>query len=228
MLIVVAALVLAACGEVSELSDVGSPVSVSDRPLSEKVSDRQADITTTTQLETDDEDTAPNAIAFSEVLASGDFLRLNVETNGVDTSLRAGPGTNYELISDIADGSEVLATGNQTGEWVYVVYGGLEGWVSNRRLGIGAESGVPGTVPAEEVPRNPIVLRGDSVTYEVYGNPAGVNIRSAPNGNSNRVGGASAGAQLFGTGETEGGWIQVTTSDGVEGWAFSSYLREIG
>lgn len=221
-----AALAIAMAVFLSSCGDLGSPVSVADRPLSEKVSDREADTTTTT-LQESDSDGAPEAIAFSEVLASGDFLRLNVTTNGVDTSLRAGPGTNYELVTDISNGSEVLATGNQTGEWVYVVFGDKEGWVSNRRLGIGGDANVPQTVPADQVERNPIVVRGDNIVYEVFGNASGVNIRTAPGGSANRAGGASLGEQLVGTGEIQGGWIEITTPDGVQGWVFADFLREI-
>ena len=216
-LLIIFALLTTACG------DLGSPVSITDRPLSERVADREATTSTIIANNSDGEpaDLAPDAIAFSEALASGDFLRLEVDTNGVDTTLRNGPGTSYNELTTLGDGDEVLATGNQTGEWVYVVYGSFEGWISNRRLVIGDA----GTLEAAVVPAAEV--QEALPVYEVYGNAVGVNLRAAPNAQSNLVSGASAGEQVVGTGRTDGSWIEITVGD-VTGWASSNYLRPIG
>lgn len=213
--VVISTLVLTACG-------VGSPVTIADRPLSERVADRTTSTVTATADEADDAEVSstPEAIAFSEALANGNFIRLHVNTNGVDTPLRSGPGAAYEQVTVLPDGAEVLATGDQTGEWVYAVYGDLEGWVSNRRIEIGeitSETAVITQAEREEA----------AVVYEVHGNPAGVNIRSQPNASGNLVSGASAGAEVVGTGQTQGGWIEIT-HNGVTGWSSGTYLRPIG
>ena len=98
------------------------------------------------------------------------------------------------------------------------VYGSLDGWVSNRRLQIG-------TGPVSEAFVEPIVIDDAGVLYEVFGNDAGINIRSAPNGSL--VGGAPGGAQVTGTGEVEGSWIEITYN-GTTGWAAGSFLRPVG
>ncbi len=56
---------------------------------------------------------------------------------------------------------------------------------------------------------------------------AGVNIRSEPDVSSLLVSGASTGANVVGTGATEGAWLEVTY-DGVTGWASGNYLEPVG
>jgi len=215
--VLAAALVLSACG------GLGSPVSITDRPLAEQIDERNAAQAASSipVLEDDGEAAStPEAIAFSDALASGDFLRLIVDTNGVDTSLRSGPGSSYEQLAGLTDGEEVLATGDQTGEWVYVVYGSLEGWVSNRRLVIGE-----GTVPADSVVRAEQVDRS-KVTYEVVGDAVGVNMRAEPRAGAALVSGAPRGAEVEGTGRTDGSWIEITYN-GTTGWSSGNYLRPV-
>ena len=110
------AVILGAC------SDLGSPVSIGDRPLSERIEARNQS-STTVAVDDSEEELAqtPESLAFSEAIESGNFIRLNVETNGVNTPLRAGPGAAYQELTSLPDGVEVIASGDQTGEWVYVV-----------------------------------------------------------------------------------------------------------
>jgi len=217
LLVALAGLALTACGA------LGSPVSVADRPLSERIEERNSAQSTSSVPELDDSGqpaSTPEAIAFSEALASGNFLRLTVDTNGVDTTLRTGPGTNYEQLATLTDGAEVLATGDQTGEWVFVVYGGLEGWVSNRRLTIGDGSAEIVVVAAEDI--------GESyVVYEVHGDAVGVNMRAEPVAKATLVSGAPRGALVVGTGRTEGSWIEISFN-GSTGWSSGNYLRPVG
>jgi hypothetical protein len=121
---------LAACGSFE------SPVEITNRPLSESIDDRNSELASAAIQSVDDSGapvSRPDAVAFSDTLASGDFLRLNVIANGTDTPLRSGPGSAYDELTMLPNGAEVLATGNQTGEWVYVVYGDFEGW---RRIAV--------------------------------------------------------------------------------------------
>lgn len=207
---------LSACGS------LGSPVSITDRPLNEQMIDRAAEASTTIPSSEDSStsDDSPEAIAFSEALSSGDFLRLDIDTNGVDTSLRSGPGNTYEDLAALPDGVEVLATGDQTGEWVYVVYGNLEGWVSKRRIVFDTGAAEPVVVQAEDVEESFVV-------YEVHGNVVGVNMRASANPKAQLVTGAPTGSQVVGTGRVEGSWIEVTYN-GVTGWSSGNYLRPVG
>ncbi len=208
---------------VTGCGSLGSPVSVSDRPLSERIDERNAELAATELPPVVDDgiaSTTPEAIAFSDTLASGDFLRLYVSTNGVDTSLRSGPGSSYDEIAALTSGAEVLATGNQTGEWVYVVYGDFEGWVSNRRLSIGDVTPDEAVVTAAEVDSS-------AVLYVVDGDSIGVNMRAEPNANAELVSGAPAGSEVVGTGRIEGTWVEITFN-GVTGWSSGNYLTKIG
>lgn len=207
--------VLSGCG-------LGSPVSITNRPLNEQLEDRNAAQSSTTVPADDNTDATntPEAIAFSDALANGNFLRMSVDTNGVDTSLRSGPGSSYEELTTLSDGEEVLATGDQTGEWVYVVYGSLEGWVSNRRLVFGEGTSEPVVIRPDEIEETFVV-------YEVYGDVVGVNIRASANAKGALVTGAPRGSEVVGTGRTDGSWIEVT-HNGLTGWSSGNYLRPVG
>lgn len=209
--------VLSGCGS------LGSPVSITDRPLAEQMEDRAAGQSSTTLPDVNENDSSlstPEAIAFSDALASGNFLRLDIDTNGIDTALRTGPGNEYEALASLGDGVEVLATGDQAGEWVYVIYGDLDGWVSNRRLSFGDGTAGPVIVQADEIEESFTV-------YEVYGNVVGVNIRAGANPKAELVTGAPTGSQVVGTGRTDGSWIEITYN-GLTGWSSGNYLRPVG
>jgi len=200
----------------SSCADLGSPVTIADRPLSERLADQRS--STSIPEAGDRPEETPEAIAFNEALASGNFIRMNVNTNGVNTPLRSGPGASYSELTALPDGIEVLATGDQTGEWLYVVYGDLEGWVSNRRLQFGSGTDQEAVVTARDL--------NNQVVYEVYNNAVGVNIRATPNANGRLVTGAPTGAEVTGTGNVEGSWIEITYN-GNTGWASGNYLRPV-
>jgi len=187
---------------------VGSPVEVVDRSLSERLADRADD---------DTGNSAPDALAFGDTLAAGTFLRLDVRENAAEVVLRSGPGDTFREVSTISSGAEVLATGNQNGEWVHVLYAAFEGWIHTGEIAVGV--GEPEVVDASEV-------NVESITYEVVGDGFGVNIRSAAGVQNDLVGGANLGAQVVGTGEVEGGWIEIR-HNGVTGWASGRFLRPI-
>ena len=208
---------------VTGCGSLGSPVSVTDRPLSERLDERNAELAVSPPTPVADNgiaESTPEAIAFSETLASGDFLRLYISTNGVNTSLRSGPGSSYDEIAELSSGAEVLATGNQTGEWVYVVYGDFEGWVNNRRLSIGDVAPAQAVVTADEVDTS-------AVLYVVDGDSIGVNMRAEPNAKAELVSGAPAGSEVVGTGQIDGTWVEITFN-GVTGWSSGNYLTKIG
>lgn len=197
---------------------IESPVSVTDRPLAEKLDDMRDGATTNVDdsFETTT-DAAPDALAFNDALAAGDFVRLNVTSEGVPAILRSGPGQFYEPLSEVPSGAEVLATGNKTGEWLHIVYADFEGWITNRRVTLDTTAGSESVVDANDVDRSP-------VSYVVIGEAIGVNMRAEPDAASELVSGAPVGSVVTGSGNTEGAWVEVTYQ-GVTGWASGNYLE---
>ncbi len=189
-----------------------SPVSVTDRPLAEQIEERNAEAALMSDT------TVPDAIAFSDTWASGTFLRLDIKADA-DVILRSGPGGTYDEIASIADGAEVLATGNQTGEWIHVLYAAFDGWISTDDVTLGAVGSTPALV-------DPSTARQQVVVYEVAGATIGVNIRTEPNVNGELVSGAPVGSVVTGTGRSDGSWVEVTFGE-TTGWASGNYLRPI-
>lgn len=194
-----------------------SPIKVTNRPLAEQLDDR------TPQTGNEDErialTEAPETLAFGDLSPSSGLLRMVVTDTDDSASLRAGPGPGYDVIMDLPSNTELLATGSRTGEWMHVIYADFEGWVREQRLDATGGDGEPQFVDADSLGSSP-------VTYVVAGDAVGVNIRSAPNAAAELVGGASAGSQVVGTGNTEGHWVEIIF-DGVTGWASGNYLEPV-
>ena len=176
---------------------LGSPVSVANRPLAEQLEERNAQI----QVEE-----TPEAIAFTDTWESGTFLRLDV-ANGEQPILRSGPGPSFEEAARIESGAEVLATGNQTGEWIHVLYSAFEGWIHTDQVDIAIERTAP---PIEE-------SRRDTITYIIASEFGGLNVRSGPGTQHDLLLGTSNGDEVRGTGNIENGWVEVIV-EGTTGW----------
>jgi uncharacterized protein YgiM (DUF1202 family) len=192
-----------------------SPVSVSSRPLAERISDRPQEGTELHSRAL----VVPDRLALADSDGSGDLLRVRVIDDDVVTALRSGPGVGFDQIAEVPAGAEVLATGNQTGEWVHVLYGDFDGWIMALRARAPETGSDNQTVDAAEA-------QSTSVVYVVIAD-AGLNIRSEPDVSSLLVSGATTGANVVGTGATEGAWLEVTY-DGVTGWASGNYLEPVG
>lgn len=202
--------VLTGCGA----TDIGSPVTAVNRPLAEQIEEREAE-----QALAEETGAVPEALAFTDTLAPGTFLRLDIREGG-DAVLVSGPGESFDPITSIEPGIEVLATGNQTGEWLHVLYAGFDGWIRSDLVAtgpIGIDDGA--LVEASEI-------EAVEQQFEVVGDVVGVNIRSGPDVSFDLITGASAGSRVTGTGRTEGSWFEVTF-DGQTGWASSTYLRPV-
>lgn len=211
---IAAMLVLSSCG-------LEPPVSITNRPLAEQLDQQRTEQTSVSAANGANASVAPESLAFSEALADGAFVRLHITNDGVPASLRSGPGSAYDQLSEVPSGSEVLATGNQTGEWVHVMYADFDGWVTTRRISFDSgEGGGDQIIAAADVDRSP-------VTYVVIGEAVGVNIRAEADAASALVSGAAVGSQVVGTGNTEGAWVEVIF-DGVTGWAAGNYLEPAG
>lgn len=209
--VLVAMLLLTACA-------LESPVSVSDRPLADRIDGRPPD-GLATELNSGAA-AVPNTLAFADGDGLGGLLRVSVIDDDVTTPLRSGPGSGFDQIAEIPSGADLLATGNQTGEWVHVLYGDFDGWIMALRARVPEAGSDSQIVDASQALSTP-------VEYVVVGEAVGVNIRSEPDVSSMLVSGAAVGAYVVGTGETEGAWIEVTY-DGVTGWASGNYLEPVG
>ena len=139
------ALIVSGCG----LEQPGSPVSISDRSLSERMEARQieidrtalaeapADVLATSGSSPDTEtpaglafaeDTAPDLTATDAPPKIGlDGGRLQMVGVGVGLNIRQGPGQGYDVVFQIPAGQELEDRGAVTGEWAFISFDGVEG-----------------------------------------------------------------------------------------------------
>ena len=195
---------LGVAGLLASGCSVGSPVSVTNRPLAEQLEERAAEV----QVED-----GPEAIAFTDTWESGTFLRLDV-ANATQPVLRSGPGPDFSETIQVEAGAEVLATGNQTGEWIHVLYTSFEGWIHTDQVAIAIERTAP---PIEE-------SRRQTITYTIASEFGGLNVRSGPGTQHTLLFGTSNGDVVGGTGNIENGWVEVIV-DGETGWVAGRHVQ---
>jgi D-alanyl-D-alanine carboxypeptidase len=124
-------------------------------------------------------------------------------TTTADLSLRAGPGTGYEVISVMPKGSQVSAlTEEPQNGFVRVRYGGREGWAAAAYLATGGGDDAPA-----------------SATTTVA-----LNLRAGPGTTHKVVLVMPAGSAVTLTGESTNGFAAVAYK-GTYGWAYEAYLR---
>jgi Uncharacterized protein with a bacterial SH3 domain homologue len=144
--------------------------------------------------------------------------------------LRAGPGTNYEIITVIPNKSEVIEKGYNpdNNEWVYIEYNGQNGWASMEFLIF--EGGMAKPViylypqkPTDISVKVDFANGGFTCTYPDYGN--GWNVKAYPNGKViNKADGLEY-SYLYWEGESA---VKYDTSRGfvVAGKDTAKFLRE--
>ena len=184
----------------------GSPVTVTNRPLAEQLQERRE----AQQVEQD----VPDAIAFAETWEAGTFLRLNLTGAEERAVLRSGPGDSFGQTALIETGVEVLTTGNQTGEWVHVLYSAFEGWIHADDIEIAIERTAP---PIEE-------SRQEIIRYVIASEYGGLNVRSGPGTQHDLLLGTSNGDEVQGTGNIDGAWVEVVV-DGTTGWVAGRHVQ---
>lgn len=122
-----------------------------------------------------------------------------------DVNLRSGPGTGYGVLAVVPRGSRLGLTGQRSGGFVAVTFGGRQGWVSADFVGSDVGGG-----------------GGSSVrTYALTND--GVNFRSGPDTSRGVIKVLSFGAVLELTGRQSNGF-RSARYNGVDGWVSSSYL----
>lgn len=219
--VVVAALFLVGCGE---LREIGSPVEAGNRTLAEKIEDRGGVAIDAPEEEVQE---TPEALAFAERLSSGNQTSVNIETGPSGTPIYAGPGRAYQEVSRLGSGTDVVATGTQSGEWALIQFGDFNGWVNARRLTLE-------DLPEQEVEFDETLdsttttaARSGATLYGVRSSSVGVNIRSGPGVSSSVLTSAPRGVELVGTGRFEAQWIEVSYN-GTIGWASGTIITELG
>lgn len=220
VLLAILAIFLSSCGE---LTQVGSPVEVTNRTLSETIAERAElaalqPVVEEPEEELDLDNMAPEALAFAEALESGEIIEMNIIAGVSGAGLFNGPSDVYEQLEILPSGRDVEATGEVSGEWAVIVHDGIEGWVEARRLTL------------HDLPERDLVLpepdpsidgTGASGVYVV--GSVGVNIRTQPNADGRLLTSASSGDRLQATGNTSRHWVEVSYN-GITGWASGNYV----
>jgi len=151
-----------------------------------------------------------------------------VATDGGDLNLRRSPGG--EIVSSVANGSQLIITGKTSGEWVEVTGGH---WVSQYL--ITTVNPAPTTNPAPTAPpliptsstTTPVLASqslsasqpGTQVAQVSTADGSGINVRSSPDGEI--LYGLSDGSTVTLTGQQNNGWVEIQGG----GWVSGVYLR---
>lgn len=156
-----------------------------------------------------------------------------------DLNMRAGPGTNHQVVGVIPSGQPVSineCTANRT--WCQLSFGGQTGWSSSRYLDITQTVGVAGPTPGTA----PMAQQRVPGTVEMAGQPAELYGSPGPDGHYGQrragtspfgfAGGALAGGLIAGwpgaiVGGTAGAFTDTATGFGEPGWTSSRGPMEV-
>ena len=119
-----------------------------------------------------------------------------------NVNFRNGPSTGNEIIRELNRGETVTLTGEISDGWTQVTHNGDTGWVSSSYIKLLGKSAASQTAT---ITINVNFRRGPSIDNEI--------IRELQRGNTVTL-----------TGETSGGWTQVT-HNGDTGWVSSEYIN---
>lgn len=140
---------------------------------------------------------------------SADYLG-GGSANGIatdDVNLRTGPGLGYGVLTIVPRGSRLGLTGQRSGGFVSVTFGGRSGWVSSDYVGPDAGGG-----------------GGGGTTVRTYGlTNDTVNFRSGPDTSRGVIRVLSFGAVLELTGNQSNGF-RAARYNGVDGWVSATYV----
>jgi len=133
-------------------------------------------------------------------------------------NVRAGPGTNYAIISQVKRNT-LLTVLKQQGGWLQVrLSNGRTGWVSGQY--VRSVSATP--APAQGGSGQPAAP--SSQTVEVTASV--LNVRSGPGTNYAITSQVKRGTRLTVL-KQQGGWLQVRLSNGRTGWVSGQYVRSV-
>lgn len=185
-----------------------------------------------------------SAFAAQDGTGEGDEFSTDVvtTTTTVNLNIRSGPGTEYEILATLPEGSVVGFTGftDGTGEWVQVdAADGPLGWVAARYLS-NIPEGLqirPADVPEVEAGAEPAPAPMEEEESAATFSPAVVtasalynlNVRSGPGTGFALMDTIPAGSVVGFTGfmDGTGEWVQVDAAAGPLGWVVARYLSNV-
>lgn len=128
-----------------------------------------------------------------------------------DANLRKGPGTEYDVITTKAKGTELERTGETANSWVRVKYDGNDAYIHSSLLNLKDDTSSSSASDVEEKSGTVTVLEG-------------ANVRKGPGTDYDKLGLAYVGTQLTVTGKS-GDWYEVEF-DGQKGYIAASLVKE--
>lgn len=132
-------------------------------------------------------------------------------------NLRAGPGTNFDVLAVMPSGAPLSLTGETSGDFLGVVYSGIGGWAHGSWIGAAAPGGGGGGGGQDPGSGN---TGSATVT-------SALNLRAGPSKSDSVILVMPGGAAVTLTGASLGGFLGVTYN-GTAGWAFADYLDTSG
>lgn len=126
--------------------------------------------------------------------------------------LRKGPGTNYEVILTLANGTKVTIIDNSDSEWAKVrTLSGKEGYCSKEFLKISSD-GSSGSEGEHTIVGATVIVDG-------------LRLRQAANTTSNVLAVLNTGTKLTVLDATNDSWTKVKTAGGVVGYVSTEYIQ---
>ena len=230
-MLLLSAIELAGRGVSERFEDMGAPFSYDNRPLAERMADREAELA----AERTTDDPVPAAFAFADEAAVASVANEDIDpaaetdpdpdllipTSPIGVILRGGPGREHREVLRIPIDAVVAATGSEIGEWTHVDYGDASGWVPLTLMALAPEGSIVtlGSEPAEAINRDMLRVVGKT-------DGAGLNMRVTPDLESNIVALLPGGAEVEQIGDTSGPWVQVS-HNGFTGWAWAAYMEPV-
>lgn len=137
-----------------------------------------------------------------------------ISTDGGALNVRSGPGTDYEPIDSLANGTTVTFTGNQSGLWQELSGGG---WISTAWV-VPIDSTSPSPSPASP---SPVSISPSASQAWVSTSGGSLNVRSGPGTDYPVVGEVANGTTISLSDRQDGDWLELT--DGS--WVAAGWLR---
>jgi len=136
---------------------------------------------------------------------------------GNGLNVRSGPGSSYEKVASLANGSKVTILASENG-WYKVDYGnGKTGYVSADYVKVSANSsGGSSSGAASSVPANS--------TGTISGAGSGLNVRSGPGSSYEKVASLTNGSKVTIL-ASENGWYKVDYGNGKTGYVSSDFVK---
>jgi SH3-like domain-containing protein len=147
-------------------------------------------------------------------------------------NVRAGPSSSAERLFVLEAGADISVSERSGGGWVLLADDqGREGWADSSNLAnvdltvlpVRAQATATAEAPQEEPAATTMATTAGSETRTVAG--AGVNVRSSPSKDGEKLFALAGGKQVTVT-ENQHGWLRILDAEGRSGWVYSSFLSQ--